>query len=325
MQQSAIIFDIYRGTSHDGPGQRDTVFFKGCPLSCQWCHNPEGITKEPLVWWQKRSCIGCKLCHEACPTGANQLNEDGIFIDRSKCIACGECVKACPAQAMTFSGEKWTLEDLVRELVKYKPFFDQTGGGVTASGGEAMLQHEFVAALFSELHRHHINTALDTAGSVPAAWFDEVLPVTDYVLYDLKLMDTEEHRRFCGVGNEQIIENIRHIISCMEEPDSGFRVWIRTPLIPGATANEKNIAAIASFVVRELGTENIDRWEMPSFNNSCISKYERLGREWLFARAELLNRSETDRLRQAAIHAGFPGEKLFVTGIVREDKENAEE
>lgn len=318
-QQTACVFDIYRGSSHDGPGQRDTVFFKGCSLSCQWCHNPEGISPKPLVWWQKRSCIGCLLCHEACPTGANLATEDGISIERSRCLSCGNCVKACPAQAMSFSGEDWTLDDLVRELLKYKPYYDRTGGGVTASGGEAMLQHDFVAALFARLHEEGVTTALDTAGHVPTAWYDRVLPVTDYVLYDLKLMDSEAHKRFCGADNALILENIRHIASFAADTENQCRLWIRTPLIPGASASEENIASIASFIVRELGAEQIERWELPSFNNSCISKYERLGQRWPFAGADLLCRRETDRLFQTAVDAGFPAEKLTVTGVVRAD------
>ena len=316
--QTARIFDIYRGTSHDGPGQRDTVFFKGCSLSCQWCHNPEGISPDPLVWWQQRSCIGCLMCHDACPTGANCPTDDGIVIDRSKCISCGSCVRACPAQAMTFSGETWTLDDLVRELNRYKPYYDRTGGGVTVSGGEAMLQHEFIAALFTKLHEFGITTALDTAGNVPTRWFDEVLPETDYVLYDLKLMDSEAHRRFCGADNALILANLQHIAARKPE---GCRIWIRTPLIPGATADAENLSAIAAFLVDTLGADRIERWELPAFNNSCISKYERLGLDWPFAHTPLLRRSETDRLRQAAVDAGFPADRLFVTGIIREDGE----
>ena len=321
--QTALIFDIYRGTSHDGPGQRDTVFFKGCSLRCQWCHNPEGISPEPLVWWQKRSCIGCLLCHEACPTGANQPTEDAVRIDRSRCISCGSCVKACPAEAITFSGERRGLDALVRELLKYKPYYDRTGGGVTVSGGEAMLQHDFVAALFARLHGEGVNTALDTAGYVPTAWYDQVLPFTDYVLYDLKLMEPTAHRYFCGADNGLILENARHIAAWAADAAHGCRLWIRTPLIPGASADAENLSAIAAFITDELGADSVERWELCAFNNSCISKYERLGQSWPFADAKLLRRSETDALRQAAITAGCPAERLFVTGIVREDGDGA--
>lgn len=317
-ERHALIFDLYRGTTHDGPGQRDTVFFKGCPLSCTWCHNPEGISTSPLVWWQKQACIGCGLCHDACPTGANALAESGIQIDRDKCTVCGKCALACPAEALTLCGQEWSLEALLEEVLKNKPYYDRTGGGVTVSGGEAMLQYRFVERFFQELHAVGVTTALDTCGHVSAACLARVLPHTDYILYDLKLMNSAGHERFCGTGNGLILENARRIAEAINRRELGGEFWIRTPLIPGASASEENLRNIAAFIVNQLGVRNVARWELCAFNNSCSSKYHRLGKPWDFAGNRALRRAEALSLRQTAERAGFPSEKLFVTGILTE-------
>ena len=314
----ALIFDIYRGTSHDGPGQRDTVFFKGCPLSCAWCHNPEGISPKPLVWWQSKQCIGCMICKESCKSGALEAREDGIHIDREKCLVCGSCVRNCPSQALSFSGEYWSFDKLIKELLKDRFFYKQTGGGVTASGGEAMMHHDFVAKLFEKLHEEGISTALDTCGLISWEHYPSVLNHTDYVLYDIKHIDSALHREYTGHGNELILENLQRIVAGIKDGSISSRIWIRTPLIPGATDTEENLAGIAKFIVEQLGAEYIERWELCSFNNSCISKYERLDKAWPYADKKLLKREQTELLHKAAVSEGFPADKLFVTGIVSE-------
>ncbi len=314
-RDSALIFDIYRGTSHDGPGQRDTVFFKGCPLSCKWCHNPEGISAEPLVWWQSRQCIGCLICHETCRHGANIAAEDGIHIDRDKCVRCGECVKACPGQALSMCGERRSLDSLIDELLRYKVYYDTTGGGVTASGGEAMLQYEFVTELFKGLHAHGVTTALDTSGFAPREHFEVILPHTDYILYDLKLIDPEQHRHFTGVSNELILDNIRWIAEKIRSHEFKSEIWIRTPLIPDATATEENLSGIGKFIAGEIG-DVVARWELCAFNNSCITKYQRLDRTWEYEKYHALKKSRAEELRQAAAAGGYDPGRLFVTGIL---------
>ncbi|WP_195276824.1 glycyl-radical enzyme activating protein [Anaerotruncus rubiinfantis] len=312
-----LIFDLYRGTTHDGPGLRSTVFFKGCPLSCAWCHNPEGIPFKRAVWWDGRTCIGCGLCHEACPYGANEMKEQGIVIDREKCRACGACVKACPAQAMTFIGEDWELEKLVRELLKDKTYYDQTGGGVTASGGEALMQADFVAALFVRLHEAGVTTALDTCGLAGWDALEKVLPHTDYVLYDLKILDGAAHKQFTGADNAAILEHAKRIAQGIADGVWNAQMWIRTPLIPGATATEENLSEIGRFIAGHL-LPAVTRWELCAFNNSCINKYEKLGGEWSYSDVKLIGSAQAEKLREAALLGGCSPEMVFVTGLVAE-------
>ena len=317
MMADAFIFDIYRGTTHDGPGCRSTVFFKGCPLSCEWCHNPEGIPPKQQVWWDSRACIGCMLCHKACKTGANIPGKAGIVVNETLCVRCGACVRACPAKAMTFIGEEWPLDKLIDEVMRGKAYYDKTGGGVTASGGECMLQHRFIAEFFRELHSRGVDTALDTCGFVPYSAFEEVLPYTDHMLYDLKLFDGDLHKKFTGQDNRQILENVKRISKAISAGAVSADLWIRTPVIPGATATVENITAIGKFITEELGGA-VSRWELCAFNNSCITKYERLHLTWPYRRTPLIDCKTSRLLRKAAVDGGVNEDIVAVTGLISE-------
>jgi len=316
--RQAMIFDIYRGTTHDGPGVRSTVFFKGCPLACAWCHNPEGISCSQAVWWDSRICIGCHLCLEACQYGANRSSEGRILIDDDKCQRCGACVEVCPANAMTFIGETRDLDSLVKEMLKDKAYYQQTGGGVTVSGGEPMMQHLFVADFFAELHRYGIHTALDTSGLVSWNAFEAVLPQTDMVLYDLKIMDSSQHKLHTGQSNELIIDNVRRLADGIKTGQYDVKLWIRTPLIPGATSTVENIRAISSFIASELAPA-VSRWELCAFNNSCLTKYQRLNKEWPYKDIGLLNRSDVNQMKDTAVSGGVSSDLIHVTGLVAEN------
>lgn len=316
----ALIFDIYRGTSHDGPGLRSTVFFKGCPLSCAWCHNPEGQSLTPAVWWDRRSCIGCGLCHEACKNGANIIDGQGIHIDRGKCLVCGACVKECPAKALEMIGTAYCLEELVKTVLKDKAYYDQTGGGVTASGGEAMMQAAFIESFFARLHQEGVNTALDTCGHAPWSVFEKVLANADYVLFDLKLADPKAHALFTGVDNSLILENAVRIAQGIRKGSWNTKLWIRTPLIPGATATEDNLRDIGRFIFENLEGV-VSRWELPAFNNSCTRKYEKLGEAWQYADKELISAAQAQALKAAAASGGVDSSMIFVTGIIAGSQE----
>lgn len=310
-----MIFDLFRGTTHDGPGLRSTVFFKGCPLACRWCHNPEGISPARRIWWDARKCIGCLRCHAACPTGANIAGGEGISTDAGKCVLCGACIDACPAKALSFTAREWRLSELVREVLRDRAYYAQFGGGVTASGGEALMQHGFVAAFFRELRREGVHTALDTSGCAPWESLEAVLPFTDCVLYDVKLMDDGLHRRLTGRGNRLILHNLERLAGEIRSGRTDCELWIRTPLIPGATATEENLSAIGACLAGTLG-DTVARWELCAFNNACIGKYERLGLQWEYAQAPLIGREEAGRLRRAALSGGFDEGRLAVTGIL---------
>ena len=320
VEKSAVIFDVYRGTSHDGPGLRTTIFFKGCPLKCTWCHNPEGIAPQPQIWWDSRKCIGCLRCNDACPTGALIADETGVHIDPAVCISCGACVKACPARAQSYTGEEWSENKLLREALKDKPYYTSFGGGVTASGGEPMGQYTHVLTLFRELKDCGVHTALDTCGNVPWNRYEAVLPYTDCVLYDLKIMDPEQHKQFTGSKNHLILDNILNLANHIRTKRPDMTLWIRTPLIPNATATEENLRQICRFL-RDHLLDLIGRWELCSFNNICKSKYEKMHRQWDFAEEPLLSQQQIDEIRQLILSEDFPEDKLVISGVIATPKD----
>ena len=311
----ANIFDIYRGTTHDGPGIRDTVFFKGCPLACTWCHNPEGISFSQQVWWEKANCIGCFSCIQSCPQQAIHPETDGLIIDSSKCIACQSCVESCPSKAMQAVSKPYSVSELIKELERDKIYFEQFGGGVTASGGECMMQSNFLAELFKQLHIRGITTAIDTSGEAPYEAFKKVLPYTDYVLYDLKLFDPDLHKQHTGVTNKRILSNFQQLLKDQESGAYHFSIWVRTPLIPFATADSKNIQFLAKLLLPHLGI-HIERWELCAFNNTCTPKYRKLQKDWVYAETKLLTRTEAEVLRDIAISSGCDPERVVLTGIL---------
>jgi pyruvate formate lyase activating enzyme len=318
------IIEINRGTTHDGPGMRTTVFFKGCPLHCAWCQNPEGIDFGQDIWWEARKCIHCLSCLEACPNAAILDQPDRLKIERERCDVCGSCVEACPSQAMTFTGKEWTLSELVRRVLKDRDFYATFGGGVTASGGEPLGQYLFVAEFFRLLKDEGIHTALDTCGYVPFEAYEAVLPFTDYVLFDLKILDPEQHRLHTGKSNRIILENLLALADrylrasqAKRKSTSGtseMKLWIRTPLIPGATATAENLAAIGRFIQENLA-DVVERWELCTFNSACVAKYNKLDLSWEYAQTGLLPQEQVDRLQDAALSTDFPAEKLVVSGL----------
>ena len=202
------IFDIQRFSIHDGPGIRTTVFFKGCNLSCFWCHNPESIDIKSELQFQASKCIACGICEGVCTEGCHQMIEGFHAFDRTKCIVCGKCALACPPQALSMAGKDYTPEDILDIVLRDMLYYKNSGGGITCSGGEPMMQHEFLRELLGLAKDNGLHTAVDTAGNVPFEWFEQMLWVTDLFLYDLKSMDTSKHQEATGVGNERIIENL---------------------------------------------------------------------------------------------------------------------
>ncbi len=315
---NAMVLNIQRLSTEDGPGVRTTVFLKGCSLSCEWCHNPESIHPYKEVQWFGTKCIGCRSCVNICPDNAVIFREDGIFIDREKCSRCLLCVKECPSTAMEVKGEEWELDKLVDEVIKDRAYFEKSKGGITVSGGEALCQWQFTTEFFKRLKELGIHTTLDTCGMCSKNAITSVLPYTDLVLFDLKLMDPQLHKKFTGTTNQVVLENVKSIAETIRKNGYPSQIWIRTPVIPNATADDNNIIAIGEFISENLN-DVISRWDLCAFNNLCDDKYKRLDREWAFREAKLIPKEEMERLAQLAKSTGVNPEIVFWSGPTRVD------
>jgi pyruvate formate lyase activating enzyme len=301
------ILQIVRMSTEDGPGLRTTVFFKGCSLSCLWCHNPESISLKPQIQWLETSCIGCGICVETCPEAALKKTEKGIIISRALCNGCGLCTEECPTTAMELLGKKWNVHDLADELIKDRAYFEPSGGGITLSGGEAALQNDFCLALLKELKGRGIQTALDTCGQITQETLTGLLPYVDILLYDLKEINSAKHKRFTGSGNDKILANAIFAANYKKNHAFPKTFWIRTQVIPGATDTEENIRGIGKFISTNLlGT--VTSWELCAFNNLCRDKYTRLGMDWPYADKELPERTlmeELSRIAKSTVSQSF--------------------
>jgi len=296
-----LIFQIQKFSTEDGPGIRTTVFFKHCPLKCIWCHNPESILKIPQLEWFKHKCIGCKTCIETCQQKALSFDKNGLSIDREKCNGCGECVEECPSTALNMLGKWWNLEDLFYEIEKDKVYYTKSNGGLTVSGGEPTQQPDFVTNYLKKCKENGISTAIDTCGYASKLVYERILPYVDLVLLDIKQMDSDKHKEFTGVPNNLILENAIWISNNLEKNEK--KMWIRTPIIPHYTAIDENIKRIGEFIVNKLNNFP-ERWDLLSFNNLCISKYERLDMEWSLKNEPLMKKEDMEHFLKIAENIG---------------------
>lgn len=269
------IFNIQRYSIHDGPGIRTAVFFKGCPLNCWWCHNPEGldVKPQPMIWPQR--CMFCGDCVKVCPKQAVTVDEHGPAIDRRRCRACGRCTEVCPTQALEMVGRRITVAELLQEVEKDRVFYDQSCGGVTFSGGEPLAQPEFLRACLRGAKKAGLHTVVDTCGHAPPQHVEAIMADVDLFLYDLKHMDTAEHRRLTGVDNGWILDNLQMLLA------HGRPVRARFPLIPGLNDGD-NVAATGIFL-RDIGVKYV---HVLPYHGMAVDKYQRLGRESMTAAAQ---------------------------------------
>ena len=262
----APVFEIKHFAVHDGDGIRTTVFLKGCPLRCVWCHNPEGLSARPQLAYYPNKCISCGECVAVCPAQAHALVGSAHQFDRTCCTACGKCVDVCLGEALTLYGREMTSDELLPHLLEDRDFYDNSGGGVTLSGGECLTHADFCAELLRQLKAHSIRTAVDTCGDVPREAIDKVMHYTDIFLYDLKAVDEETHKKCTGHSNRRILENLRYIDAY------GKDIEIRIPYVP--EYNNSEIEAIAK-LLSEL--THVKKVRLLAYHNYAGSKYASLG------------------------------------------------
>jgi len=267
-QVSGVIFHIMRYSLHDGPGIRTAVFFKGCPLSCWWCHNPESQNSDPDVLYTLDRCRLCGDCLAACPHGAIERATAAITVNQL-CQRCGVCVDACAAEARTVAGRRMTAGEVVAEAERDRVFFDESGGGITLTGGEPFSQPELLEAVLLGCRERRIHTAIETCGAAPRDEFLRIAGLADLVMFDLKAMDPERHREYTGAPNRNILENLEALAA--ERP-----VIVRIPVVPGVNDGPGEVAAMCEFLSR-LKVERVD---LLPYHRAGTEKYRRLGREY---------------------------------------------
>jgi pyruvate formate lyase activating enzyme len=270
IMQTGQIFDIKKYAIHDGPGIRTTVFFKGCPLSCWWCHNPESLSKDTHRLYRPERCIGCRECLAACSNGAIQDFEDQLQWNAADCRDCRSCADVCPAEAVEFIGKSMTVDDVLTEISKDTLFYDQSRGGVTISGGEPLMQPGFLMQLLDACGKCGFHRTVDTAGHVDTNLLMDAAARTDLFLYDLKHMDSEKHLRYTGVSNDKILNNLKQLSR------RGASIIIRLPVIPGINADAENIDRTGALAASLTGVIGIN---LLPYHCAAEAKYRNLGLE----------------------------------------------
>ena len=299
---TGTIFDIKKFAIHDGPGLRTTVFFKGCPLACWACHNPEGKEKSKDLLVLAERCTLCGDCLEVCEPGSISLASGTLQVDRSTCTSCGLCVDACLPGALVIAGREVTVEDVLEEIERDIVFYDQSGGGVTFSGGEPLSQPDFLLELMRECKARDISIVVDTSGYAPLDLVESVAELADLFLYDLKLVDAKRHEDFTGASNETILANLTWLSA------NGHSVVVRVPLFSGINDDQDNIAALGRFVA---GLSNDHTIDLLPYHNTGIDKYKRLDHAYKMGDALPPSEKETGEVVRTLKAFGL---KVFVRG-----------
>ena len=290
------IFDIQRFALHDGPGIRTTVFVKGCPLNCLWCHNPESKSGRPQLACQFSACIACGECVGRCPNGAHEIREGLHQINFTRCKGCGQCVSACPTGALKLYGTEKSTAELMETVLSDAPYYARSGGGLTVSGGEPMAQAEGVLELLSEAKRKGVHTCLDTSGYAPREQFERLLPVTDVFLYDYKATDPLKHKRLTDVSNELILSNLDFLCS------RGATVQLRCPMIPGLNVDDAHLEAIAQLsrtYARQITAVNV-----MAYHNMAAGKVAQIGQDYGLKQLPTMTKEEKQAICEKLLAFG---------------------
>jgi len=290
-----LIFDIKRYSIHDGEGIRTTVFFKGCPLRCLWCHNPESQRPHQEIMYYENRCIRCLTCKAVCKENAVEFIENKIEINTKKCTMCGKCWQNCPTNALEVVGRFYDVEELTEELLKDRVFFED-GGGITISGGEPFMQYEFLLALLKKLKQERVNIAIDTTGYTETKKLLSTIEFCDTYLYDLKVMDSKKHKRYTGVNNELILKNL-------EELDkNGGKTDIRIPIIPTINDDKENIKGTIEFLKK---LKNIKSISLLPYHSMMVDKYKRLKMPFMLSNIRKPTDKQMEKLKEIFKNAGF--------------------
>ena len=291
--ESGIVTNIQRYSLHDGPGIRTTVFLKGCPLRCPWCHNPETLAPAPELVVIETRCMRCGECVRVCPERAASAQSG----EPIRCRTCGACVAVCPTAARQIVGQSLRVEDVVREVARDRIFYDDSGGGVTFSGGEPLLQAPFLLALLEACRRAGLRTAIDTCGAAARADLLAAAPLTHLFLYDIKIIDDARHVEYVGASNAPILENLRAL------GDVHDNIWVRIPVIPGINDDAGNLAAIARLAASVRGVRQVS---LLPYHATGAAKFPRLGRPYALAEIRPPSRAALDALADQLAATGIP-------------------
>lgn len=269
--KKSMVFNIEKYAIHDGPGIRTTVFLKGCPLRCWWCHNPEGQSPEPELIFRESRCIGCGECVENCTSKALSLLSERAALNRETCNACGNCAQICPTEALSIVGREMSVDETIQEIEKDSVFYDESEGGVTFSGGEPLLQPDFLDAVLHACNERKIHTTVDTSGYTSQKVIDRILDKVDLFLYDIKIMDDVNHRKYTGVSNKIILQNLERLAK------NGSNIMISLPIIPNINDDEDQILTTAEFI---SSLQSVEQISLLPYHRTGVDKYKNLGRPY---------------------------------------------
>lgn len=274
--KSSLLFNVQKFSLHDGPGIRTTVFFKGCPLKCRWCHNPEGLSNKIEILFNQDKCTLCGECIKRCPKSAIQIINNRIETDMTKCCFCDECTHYCVNRAREIAGKEYSIDELLKIILKDKIFYEESNGGVTLSGGEPVMQIDFVEELLKRLKQENIHTAVDTSGVMPFEYYERIYKYTDLFLYDIKLIDDDKHKKFTGLSNATILDNLKKLSKIHNN------INIRLPIIDGVNsvngvnADDEHINCVIN-LIKGLGIKKIN---LLPYHDISRHKYKKLNMEY---------------------------------------------